>query len=56
MLRWLACRGVHANDDYANFGPGNVEEGNVNSYSNTFNSNGNVNDNPIGVCPVASIN
>lgn len=56
MLRWLACRGVNANDDYANFGPGNVNEGEANSYNDLFNSNGNENDNALGVCPVASIN
>ena len=57
---WLSSRGVAANPDNANFGPGavNTEGGmsNANSYSNTFNSNGNENDNGLGVRPTASIN
>lgn len=56
MLYWLACRGVNVNDDYANFGPGAVNNGEANSYNDTFNSDGNVNDNDFPVCPVASIN
>ena len=53
---WLASRGVYANTDYANFGPGNVNNGNANSYNNLFNSNGNENNNNAGLRPVASIN
>lgn len=52
---WLASRGVYANsdDDYANFGPGivNTEDGMTIAgiSNNTFNSNGNENDNS-GCC------
>ncbi len=57
---WLSSRGVAANPDNANFGPGavNTNEGmsNANSYNNTFNSNGNENDNDFAVRPVDSIN
>ena len=53
---WLASSGVNANSNNCNFGPGNVNEGNVNSYNDLFNSNGNANDNWLGVRPVASIN
>lgn len=62
---WLASRGVYANsdNDYANFGPGivNSEDGMTMAGvgNNTFNSNGNENDNTVGsagVRPVASIN
>ena len=60
MLWWLASRGVAVDNDgsdiYAYFGPGNVNEGNANSYNNTFNSDGNENDNSYPVRPVASIN
>lgn len=60
---WLASRGVYANsdDDYANFGPGivNTEDGmTIEGISNnTFNSNGNENDNSgnAAVRPIASI-
>lgn len=40
----------------ANFGPGNVNDGNANRGNNLFNSNGNWNANGLGVRPVASIN
>lgn len=59
---WLASRGAYANsdDDYANFGPFNVNENdgilNAGMNNNTFNSNGNENDNMFAVRPVASIN
>ncbi len=55
---WLASRGVNANanNGYANFGPGTVNKGNVNSYNEMFNSNGNENDNGFGLRPVDSIN
>lgn len=57
---WLSSPGVNANSDNANFGPGAVNIdgglGNVNCGNNTFNSNGNDNDNGFGVRPVASIN
>ncbi|MGN1269590.1 MAG: hypothetical protein ACI4UU_01805 [Clostridia bacterium] len=56
----LASRGVVANSDNANFGPGavNSEDGmtNANSCNNDFNSNGNSNDDSLAVRPVASIN
>lgn len=60
-LIWVASRGAYANsdDDYANFGPGvvNDEDGITNAGvgNNTFNSNGNENDNGFAVRPVASI-
>lgn len=47
------------NSDYANFGPGmvNDDDGSVNAGTNNmFNSNGNENENCAGVRPVASIN
>ncbi len=53
---WLASRGVNANSNYANFGPGNVNNGNANSYNDLFNSNGNANNNEFGLRPLASIN
>ena len=61
---WLSSRGVYANSDNANFGPGavDIEDGlsNAESDNNMFNSNsdGNVNENEngFGVRPVASIN
>ena len=61
---WLASRGVYAysGGSYANFGPGivNTEDGITNAGvgNNTFNSNGNENDNSdyAAVRPVASIN
>ena len=56
----LASRGVNANSDNANFGPGNVntEDGVTNAEigNNLFNSNGNENNNAFAVRPVASIN
>lgn len=56
----LASRGVNANSDNANFGPGNVntEDGVTNAEigNNLFNSNGNENNNGFAVRPVASIN
>ena len=55
-MYWLASRGVYANSDYANFGPGAVNEGNVNSYNDEFNSDGDSNENSFGVRPLASIN
>lgn len=50
---------MNVDDDnaYANFGPGNVNNGNANSNgNNNFNSNGNVNNNNLPVRPVASVN
>ena len=44
------------NSSNANFGPGAVNEGNAGTGYNLFNSNGNENDNGLGVRPVASIN
>lgn len=54
----LASRGVYANSDYANFGPGAVNEGNANSIddNNLFNSNGNSNNNELPLRCVASVN
>ena len=60
---WLASRGVYANpdDDYANFGPGIVNDDGGMTIAgignNTFNSNGDENDNSdnASVRPVASI-
>lgn len=52
----MASRGVIANSDYANFGPGAVDDGNANSGNNFFNSDGDCNGNANGVRPVASIN
>lgn len=52
----LASSGVNANSNNANFGPGAVDEGNVNFNSDLFNSDGNVNENILGVRPVDSIN
>lgn len=53
----LASPGVYANpDNYANFGPGAVNGGNVNRGNNMFNSNGNWYANGMAVRPVASIN
>ncbi len=51
----LASPGVNANFGNANFGPGVVDDGNVNSNNNLFNSNGNWNANRMAVRPVASI-
>lgn len=56
MLEWLASRGVYANTNYANFGPGTVNNGNANSNNNYFNSNGNSNNNSFALRAVASIN
>lgn len=61
MVDWVAGRGAYANvdDDNAYFGPDAVyeNEGIVNAGigNNTFNSNGNENDNGLAVRPVASI-
>lgn len=55
-MYWLASRGVYANDNYANFGPGNVDNGNANSNNELFNSNGNTNDNELSARALASIN
>ena len=56
----LASRGVNANPDNANFGPGAVilEDGitNAGSANNMFNSDGNENNNGFAVRPVDSIN
>lgn len=52
----MASRGVNANSSNVNFGPGAVNEGNVNSYNELFNSDGNENDDTVPVRPVASIN
>ena len=52
----LASPGVNVDSSNANFGPGNVNNGNAGTGYNTFNSNGNVNDNWFSVRPVASIN
>ena len=58
---WLAARGAYPNPDnsYANFAPFavNENEGMVNAGygNNTFNSNGNENDDYYAVRPVASI-
>lgn len=62
-MRWLASHGVngYSGNSYANFGPGivNREEGMtlVGIGNNTFNSNGNENENTgfAAVRPVASI-
>lgn len=54
---WLASSGVNVNSSNANFGPGAANEGNVNcGNSNLFNSDGNENNNGLGVLPVDSIN
>lgn len=55
-MYWLASRGVYANPDYANFGPGAVNEGNANSYNDEFNSDGNENSEDFPVRALASIN
>ena len=58
---WLASRGVYANsdNDYANFGPGivNSEDGMTMAGvgNNTFNSNGNENDNTVGYAGVRPV-
>ena len=53
----LASPGANVNSSNANFGPGAVDDGNVNSGNNNcFNSNGNWNANRMAVRPVASIN
>lgn len=52
----LASPGVNVNSNNANFGPGTVNNGNVNSGNNMCNSNGNWNANEFAVRPVASIN
>lgn len=44
------------NSNYAYFGPGIVNNGEVGTGNNMFNSNGNVNENWFAVRPVASIN
>lgn len=49
----LASPYVNANENYANFGLRNVNNGNVNGY-NFVNSNGNDNGNSNGVRVVAS--
>ena len=54
-LMWLASSGVNANSSNANFGPGDVNNGNVNSDNDLFNSNGNWNANGFAVRPVDSI-
>ena len=52
----LASPGVYANpDNYANFGPGAVNGGNVNRGNNMFNSNGNWYANGMAVRPVVSL-
>mgnify|MGYP005776734769 CR=1 FL=1 len=53
---WLASPGVYDNESNANFGPGAVNDGEVGSGNNMFNSNGNSNENNLAVRPVASIN
>ena len=54
---WLASSGANTNSSNANFGPGEVNEGNANSDGNNlFNSNGNWNANGLAVRPVDSIN
>ena len=58
MIR-LASRGVNANSNNANFGPGMVNEdgGMTNAGTNNmFNSDGNENDDNAAVRPVDSIN
>lgn len=58
MIRWLASRGVNANSDNANFGPGavNTNDGVTNAGTNNmFNSNGDENDDSYAVRPVDSI-
>ena len=52
---WLASRGVYANTDYANFGPGDVSEGDVRSYGILFSSEGVENDSNYGLRPVVSL-
>ena len=56
----LASRGVNANSDNANFGPGNVNTNedvtNAEIGNNLFNSNGNENNDGLAVRLVASIN
>ena len=52
----LASPGSFDNGSYAYFGPGAVDNGNVNcGNNNLFNSNGNWNANRLAVCPLASI-
>ena len=54
---WLASPGVNDDSSNTNFGPGAVNDGNVNSGNNNlFNSDGNWNANGMAVRPVASIN
>ena len=58
MWAWLmrlASPGVEVNSSNANFGPGAVDDGQVNSGNNLFNSHGNWNANRMAVRPVASI-
>lgn len=55
-MLWLASPGVNMNDSYCNFSPGAVNEGNAGTGNDLFNSDGNSNEEWLGVRPVASIN
>ena len=52
---WLASRGVSADSDYANFGPGCVNNGNAGSCRGLFRSDGSGNGNYAGLRPVVSL-